>query len=207
MTSKKLKALLPLIPSDDLALTDLINRTCIAQLTREEAITKRDDLLREAAASIEAKYKYEALIQECETTLDANKELLEAWSVHNIARFGKAKSFKFAGVTMGWRSNGWATCLIASKATWKKAVQILEELAFAARDEAKAEQPNPEVIEAGQIAASLVRVKVEPAKDVMLSKRENPAVIKVLATAGVGFEEEENYYVKPDRDGQEGPEL
>jgi hypothetical protein len=207
MTSKKLKALLPFIPSDDLALTDLINRTCIAQLTREEAITKRDDLLRDAAASIEAKYKYGSLIHECETTLAANKELLEAWSVHNIARFGKAKSFKFAGVTMGWRSNGWSTVLIAAKSNWKRSVQILQELAFAGRKEAKEKEPNPEVVDAGLIASNFLRVTVEPAKDVMLSNRENPGALKVLSTAGVGFEEKENFFAKPDRDGQEGPEL
>lgn len=207
MTSKKLKALLPFIPSDDRQLTELLTQTTLAQTTREEAIALRDQKRADALKAIEENFGFDQLIENCERDLSTNKELLEAWSIHNAARFGEKKSMSFAGVTFGHRSNGWATCLIGSKATWKAVVEKLRSFAELAFSERQQPEPNAEILEVGEIASSLIRVKVDPAKDVMLSNRENPEVLKVLAVVGVGFEEEENFYIRPEREGQEGPEL
>jgi len=207
MTTKKLKSLLPLIPSDDRQLTELLNQTTLAQTTREEAIALRDQKRADALKAIEEKFGFDQLIENCERDLSTNKDLLEAWSVHNAARFGEKKSISFAGVTLGYRSNGWNTCLIGAKATWKAVVEKLRGLAELAFTERQQPEPNAEILEVGEIASSLIRVKVDPAKDVMLSNRENPEILKVLDVVGVGFEEKENFYIRPDREGQEGPEL
>jgi hypothetical protein len=202
MTSKTLKALLPHIPTTEAALSGLLHGTAASQTTLEEATAIRDQKRADAIKAIEDKFGYDQIIGECQRIIDTNVQILEAWSIHNAPRFGKKKSLSLSGVTFGWRSNGWATALIGAKATWKLVTEKLKALASINPQEAP-----EEVLKVCEIAASLLRTKIEPAKDVMLHNRENPEVLAVLHTVGIGFVEDENFYVRPEREGQEGVEL
>jgi hypothetical protein len=44
-------------------------------------------------------------------------------------------------------------------------------------------------------------------KEGMIAARKTPLAIALLDAAGVGFKQEETFYVEPDRKGQSGPTL
>jgi len=195
MTSKRLKQLIPFIPSDDEQLAALIHRTEQAQLTMEEAIAKRDKRRAEALASIEAKYAYDVLIDEAGKSAAESAEILEAWSLQNSKRFGDKKSLVLFGLHFGYRSNGWKTATVG-KTNWTQVVERLEAIVNSSAAQGMRD-----------IAKGFLRIKTEPNKEAMLAAREDTTLTGFVFCQGVAFEEDEKFFAKFTREGQGGTEL
>lgn len=106
---------------------------------------------------------------------------LKAWAKAHAAEFGKLRSTVLDGHSLGFRDS--RETKPARGWTWKT---ILEDLL-----------KRPEL-------DRFIRRKAEPNKEQMLAERDDT---ELLTSIGVRIVPKETFYLKPNREGQEAPEL
>jgi hypothetical protein len=200
MNAKKLKKLAAQIPQSDADLSALLTATITAQTKRESAVARRDAKIAAAKAAIEIEHGFDAIIAAQDAILERNLELLETWTTINAKRLGDAKSLVVGGHRFGWRLGNWKT---VATDTWDKVTAKLREW----REAGKADDASPEAQERAAMAAEYLVDKCEPDRKAMLRDRDRKPARALLAKAGVEFEQDESFYLEPDREGQQAPRL
>lgn len=195
MTKSRLKKLAAQVPQNDAELSRLLTATQTAQTSMEKLIAERDESLTKARQALEDKHGWDRAIAGHEADIARNLELLETWSVINAKRFGDAKSLVMFGCRFGYRLGNWKT-----KATekWDKVVEKLQKWLEAG----KAEDAQEDIKERAAIAADYLVFSCDPDKKAMLRDRDVKARRALLEKAGVAFEQDESFYLEPDREGQ-----
>lgn len=184
------------LPGTDAEVETLIRDVIAAQIELEKHKADRD------AAVIEAASPYAAAIAEKKAVMDAGLETLERWSAAHKDRFGDKKSLTLGGARFGWRLGNWQTKL-KGKTKWDTVVTTLQDL-IAAADRANA---GIQAVARKVLAEGFLRIKTEPNKERMIEMRDDDAAVELLTDLGVKIEQESTFYVSPDREGQDGPEL
>lgn len=203
MAKKSISKLAAQVPQNDEQLSKLLTATILAQTDREAAIAARDAAEAKAKAELEAQHQWGAIIAERDIVIARNLEVLETWcAVHKEDRFGKAKSITLNQHRFGWRLGNWKTVL-AKGVKWEAVIAALQRLIAKGKDSDASEKAK----ERAALAKEYLAIKIAPDKESMLRDRHlrpNRALLKV---AGVGFEQDENFYLEPDREGQDGATL
>jgi phage host-nuclease inhibitor protein Gam len=94
-------------------------------------------------------------------------------------------------------ANNWKT-KTAARQTWEKVLTKLRDIVGAAQGSSASKTAT----DRAGLAVMFIRTKEEPAKDTMLQWREHDAAGALLNEVGVRFEQDQSFYVAPDREGQ-----
>lgn len=200
MKKSTLKKLAAAVPQNDDELNTLLTETITAQTTREKAVADRDDAFNQAKEQLEKEHGWNATIEEQDKTIARNLELLETWTVINQKRLGDARSIVINGHRFGHRLGKWKT---AATEKWEKVVENLTKWMRAGKDE----DADDKVKERAAIAAEYLVFSCSPDKNAMLRDRDVKSRRAVLEKAGVEFEQEESFFLDPDREGQQPARL
>ena len=198
--SKRTKKTAALVPQTRDELRGLIARIITAQTTREKAVAERDAAIAAATAQIETEHGYNATIEQADQDAARCLELVEMWAVANKADFGDARSIVEANARFGWRLGNW------SLNTGRKGAAIVEFLQRIIERGIKPGATQRQQARAA-LAARYVRFKVTLDKEAAISDRENKKAATLLRHAGAAFEQEEKFYLDPEREGQKPPLL
>lgn len=189
-SKKKVVDLRPL-PADETELANELNALVTIQAGREIAAALRDKAVAEASR------QYDSQIDEADQKLKAGLERVQQWSVANKDKFGEAQSLTIAGHRFGWRKGTWGTKL-AKGLTWDLVTSALKAvMASASRSNA-----SDAALARAAMASDFLRTVIEPAKDVMLARQDDPQAKELLADVGVLFAQERAFYLTPGREGQ-----
>lgn len=201
--AKKLKKIAAQVPTTDAEVEKLLSDTLTAQLEREALVTAQDAALKAAKEQIEAEHHYDRDISSRDVTIARNVELLELWATIHRKRFGAAKSMTIGGIArLGWRLGNWKTALRKS-VKWDDVVAFLKSL----KDRGAKEDASDKAKARAELANQYLRVKTDANKDNMLRDRAERASRALLKAAGVTFEQDETFFIEPDREGQQPATL
>lgn len=150
------------------------------QTEQEKAIAERDAAILEASAPWAT--RLDTLARDVEHAFDR----LENWANSHLEEFGKAESVLLDGHRVGWRLGNWAAKTAATKITWKKVQEAIEELPAKWR-------------------ALFLREKVEVNKEALIAARDTET--ELLKSIGVKVVQERRFYVDPNREGQAEPGM
>lgn len=197
-TTKRASKKAALVPQSKEELRTLIASILSAQTTREKAIADRDSALAAQAAEIEKKHGYNATIDKADKDAARGLELVEMWAAANKAEFGEARSLVEANARFGWRLGNWAF------QTSRKQSEVMEFLQAIMRRGLR-----PEATERQKqrctFAALFLRIKTSLDKEQAIAERDNPAARRLFRRAGITIEQEETFYLDPEREGQKPP--
>lgn len=201
--AKKLQKIAAQVPTTDAEVEKLLSDTLTAQLEREAFVASRDEALKAAREKIDAEFHYDRDIASRDVTIARNVELLELWATIHRKRFGTAKSMTIGGIArLGWRLGNWKTAL-RKRAKWDDVVAFLKAL----KDRGAKEDASDKAKARAELANQYLRVKTDANKDNMLRDRAERASRALLKAAGVVFEQDETFFVEPDREGQQPATL
>jgi Bacteriophage Mu Gam like protein len=201
--SKRISKIAASVPSTDAEVEALISITLKTQTERETIIAERDQALQKQREALEAEKHYDRDLKTKDVILARNLELLETWAVMNKKkRFGKVKSILIGTARLGWRLGNWKTRLM-SKVKWVDVVDALQ--AFLERGDEKDASEKAKARAA--LAQEYIRISVEADKEAMLRDRADRKSRALLKKAGVYFDQDETFYVDPNREGQQPATL
>lgn len=184
-------------PQDEAELHELCRRLTVASIERETLIAKRDLAMQQASEP------YQADIAAHDATLEQGMKALENWAVLHKDRFAEAQSVVVGGqFRVGWRMGNWATKL-KSRVTWDQVVTGLQDMVAHGRKSAASKVAQVRAA----LAEKYLRTKIEPNKEAMLTDRHTEEAVELLTDLGVTFNQEKRFYLVPNREGQDGPEL
>jgi phage host-nuclease inhibitor protein Gam len=171
------------------------------QTDKETMIAARDK------ERVEREHEANVKIAACELTIATNVKCLQAWAQANKAEFGDKRSLKAGAATIGWSWNPWKTSLKSRAFTWEGVLWGLVAIFNAPGPEK--EEPEAALKRAMRagIANTLIRKKMEPNKEAMIERREEPEAVAIMMELGVEIIQEETFYVEPDREGQANTTL
>jgi hypothetical protein len=203
MAKKSISKLAAQVPSTDAEVAALIAVTLTAQTDRETLVAAQDEAKRKALEAIESEHHYARDLAAKDVLLARNLELLETWAALNKkTRFAKAKSIDLAGARLGWRLGNWKTAL-AKKVKLVDVVEFLTSL----KERGQKEDASEKAKARASLAAEYIRIKTDLDREAMLRDRADRHTRALLKKAGVLFEQEESFYLQPDREGQQPPTL
>lgn len=201
--SKRLSKLAAAVPQSEAEVEAMIAATLKLQTDSETLIASRDALIHAATAAIEKEHGHSAKLNAISIDLARNLEVLETWAVLNKKKhFKKAKSIRFALARIGWRLGNWKTKL-RSKTKWLDVVEKLEDFVSAGQGDDASEKQKARA----DLAEEYLRREVSPDKEAMLRDRAIRAARALLKKCGVIFEQDETFFVQPDREGQQPATL
>lgn len=184
------------LPQSDGEVQSLITATITAQLKREKLRADRDQSI------IKASEPFAGQIDDLTAAIERDVKTLERWGLANRDRFGTAKSLVMGGHRFGWRLGSWGTGT-AKKHTWKTVLIALKDIIQSAHRANASEATQ----QRATLAANFIRTEEKPAKELMLAWREDPTAHALLKECGVTFEQEQTFFLSPDREGQDAPTL
>jgi hypothetical protein len=191
MSTKRIKAKNEVTPKTEAEVELMIRETVATQLDMEKKIAERDE------AVMKASEPFDDGIELCSSTINANMAALQRWAGANRESFGERKSRVMAGQRIGFRLGSWKTVL-KPKVKWDAVVAELQAIVKSGEREKASEKS---IIRA-MWAKMFLREAVEPAKDLMLGKRDDVEAAAVIADVGVLIERDESFFLDPEREGQ-----
>ena len=201
--SKKMKKIAAQVPESMAEVERLLSETLTAQLKRETLVTSQDSALKAAKEKIESEFHFDRDIKSLDVEIARNVELLEFWATLNRKQFGAAKSMTVGGIArLGWRLGNWKTAL-RKKTKWDDVVSFLKEL----NARGTAEDASDKAKNRAELAKEYLRTRTDANKENMLRDRAERASRALLRAAGVIFEQDETFFVEPDREGQQPATL
>lgn len=201
--SKRLSKIAAQVPGTDAEVEALISITLKTQTERETIVAERDRTLQKQREELEAEHGYDRQLKELDTILSRNLELLETWGeINKKRRFGKAKSILIGTARLGWRLGNWKTALLP-KVKWADVVEALRDFISRGKEEDASEKAKARAA----LADEYVRVRVDADKEAMLRDRHERKTRALLKKVGVEFDQDETFYVAPDREGQQPSTL
>lgn len=192
-------------PQNRKSMERMVRAVVSSQIELESLIAQRD------AATIEAAKPFADNISDLNNQIARAMELLETWSDLNSSDFGDTRSLEVEGHRMGWRKGNWKSETKSRLVTWKK---IVEKLKVWKKGAARCRIPaDPKLAEEARKkahwAGEWLRIKrsFDPARDTMIASRDDQDAKPLLVELGVIIDQDETFYLAPDREGQEGPLL
>ena len=179
------------IPTNAVELETLVTALVFAQLEREVTVAERDAHVLAAAAPFAEK------IDALDTRVKADLKTLNLWSVANREAFGKLKSMAVHGHRFGWKEGNWKS--VAKKpAKWDDITAQL----IALRNGLNDSEASTAAQHLGALADLFLRDKTEIARDAIVAHREHEDAMKLLKSLGVSVEQEEEFFLTANREGQ-----
>lgn len=201
--SKRLSKIAAQVPVTDAEVEALISITLKTQTERETIVAERDQALQKQREALEAEHGYDRRLKDKDTVLSRNLELLETWAeIHKKRRFGKAKSILIGTARLGWRLGNWKTALMP-KIKWADVVEALQDFIERGDEEDASEKAKARAA----LAQEYVRIRVDADKEAMLRDRAERSSRALLKKVGVEFDQDETFYVAPEREGQQPATL
>lgn len=200
MSPTKIKKLAKQVPQNDTELNKLLTDIVTAQTTKETAVAARDSALAKFRETLEAEHGYDAEIKTQETEIARQLELLETWSAIHHKRFGDARSITLNGHRFGHRLGQWKT---TATEKWETVVAKLQKWI----DAGQAKDATDEAQQRAEIAEDYLVFKVTPNREAMLRDRDIKDRRALLEKAGVEFDQDESFFLDPNREGQQPARL
>ncbi|MDZ4287801.1 MAG: host-nuclease inhibitor Gam family protein [Prosthecobacter sp.] len=203
MAKDLFKKLAALVPQNDEELAKLLTVTTIKQAEREKLVADRNTAETLAKAALEKEHSWGAKIATLDKEITGKMELLETWSAINKPRFGEAKSLTVNRHRFGWRLGNWKTTLRKGVKSWKLALEALHGIVAKGMDQ----DAKPELKDRAEMAKDYLAIKLEANKEAMLRDRDDAVRAALLNDVGVIFDQDENFFLEPDREQQQAATL
>lgn len=170
-----------------MAKTTRQKKTLISNISREDAesafaeYAKADARAAQITAQMDVQItkireKYQEELAKLNDVKDENFERMQAYAMDNRDAFGNKKSMEFAHGVLGFRT-GQPKLKTLKGFTWPSVTNLLKEF-----------------------LPSYIRIAEEPAKDRLLSDREDPEVAALFHKVGIMVDQDETFYVEPKKE-------